>query len=84
MILGHASLAACLWLVIANVVAMFPSRDNHWKVAYLLILVGVPLLGWLTMQSGPWVALIFLAAGASVLRWPLIHLTRWIRSRIGD
>jgi hypothetical protein len=84
MIFGPAFLIACLWLVVANLVAMFPSRDNHWKVAYSLIVVGVPLLGWLTVQNGPWVALVFLAAGASVLRWPLFYLTRWIRMRIGD
>jgi hypothetical protein len=37
---------AFLWLVLANVIAMFPSRDHHWRSAYALIAIGVPLLGW--------------------------------------
>ena len=74
---------ACLWLVLANVAAMIPSRDNHWARAYALIGVGVPLVGWVTWVNGPIVGLLVLAAGASVLRWPLIHLGRWVRRRVG-
>jgi Protein of unknown function (DUF2484) len=70
---------ACLWLVLANVLAMIPSRDNHWARAYVLIGVGVPLVGWVTWDNGPVMGLLVLAAGASVLRWPLIYLTRWVR-----
>ena len=70
---------ACLWLVLANVLAMIPSRDNHWARAYGLIGLGVPLVGWVTWDNGPIVGLLVLAAGASVLRWPLIYLGRWLR-----
>lgn len=72
---------ACVWLVAANVLAMIPSKDNLWFRAYVLIGVGIPLLGWVTYQNGPWVGLIVLAAGASVLRWPVIYLSRWFRAR---
>jgi hypothetical protein len=71
---------ALLWLVAANVLAMMPSNDNHWRRAYGLIAVGVPLLGWVTVESGPWIALVFLAAGMSVLRWPVLYLGRWLRT----
>lgn len=71
-----------LWLVAANILAMLPSRDNHWRRAYALIAIGVPLLGWITLAHGPWIALLFLAAGASVLRWPVIYLTRWIKGHV--
>ena len=74
---------ACVWLVLANVLAMIPSRDNHWLRAYVLIGLGVPLVGWVTWANGPIVGLLVLAAGASVLRWPLIYLGRWVRARIG-
>lgn len=74
---------ACVWLVLANVLAMIPSRDNHWSRAYVLIGLGVPLVGWVTWANGPVVGLLVLAAGASVLRWPLIFLGRWLRARIG-
>lgn len=70
---------AALWLLAANVMAVIPSRDNHWQRAYLLIGLGIPLLGWLTYENGPWVGLIALAAGGSVLRWPVVYLVRWLR-----
>lgn len=75
--------AALLWLVVANVIAMLPSRDHHWRAAYVLIAIGIPLVGWVTAQNGPVLGMLILAAGASVLRWPLIHLWRWMRSKSG-
>lgn len=72
---------ACLWVVLANLLAMLPSRDNHWRRAYMLIAVGVPLLGYVTWQNGPWIGLLALAAGISVLRWPVIYLGRWLRGQ---
>ena len=71
---------ACLWLIAANLIAMLPSRDQHWRAAYGLIAVGIPVLGWLTWVAGPFLGMAFLAAGASLLRWPLVHLWRRIRS----
>ncbi|MET4129386.1 DUF2484 family protein [Roseovarius sp. MBR-6] len=76
-------IAALLWLVLANLLAMVPSRDNHWRRAYMLIALGVPILGLVTWQNGPWVGLVMLLAGMSVLRWPAIYLARWIRRRLG-
>ncbi|MBE9639697.1 DUF2484 family protein [Salipiger mangrovisoli] len=73
---------ACAWLVLANVLGMLPSRDNHWTRAYVLIALGLPLLGWVFWQNGPWVALLVVLAGASVLRWPLLYLWRWLRAQV--
>jgi len=70
---------AFLWLIAANLIAMLPSRDHHWRAAYGLIAIGIPLLGWLTWAAGPPWGMAFLAAGCSVLRWPVIHLWRWAR-----
>ncbi|MHA6325450.1 DUF2484 family protein [Roseivivax sp. CAU 1753] len=70
---------ALVWALTANVLAMIPSRDNHWTRAYVLIAVGIPLLGFVTYQNGPWVGLLVFAAGASVLRWPMRYLGRWLR-----
>lgn len=72
-----------VWLVLANVMAMIPSHDNHWQRAYFLICVGVPLIGWVTYVNGPVVGLLALAAGASVLRWPLLFVARWMRRQFG-
>lgn len=77
-------LALCLvWLIAANLIGMFPSRDRHWRAAYVLIAVGVPLLGWVTWESGPVVGLLLLAAGASILRWPVVNFWRWVRRQLG-
>ncbi|MEY4984395.1 MAG: hypothetical protein RIR62_2661 [Pseudomonadota bacterium] len=75
--------AAFLWLVLANVIAMFPSRDHHWRAAYVLIAVGIPILGWVTYEAGPIWGLLLLAGGASVLRWPLVHFWRWSKRKAG-
>ena len=71
---------ACLWGVVANILAMTPSKDNHWRRAYVLITIGIPLVGYVTYQNGPWVGLVVLVAGMSLLRWPLIYLGRWARN----
>lgn len=76
-------ISALVWLIVANVIAMMPSKDQHWRAAYALIAVGIPLLGWLTWQNGPWVGLLGLAAGASILRWPVRYFGRWVRRRLG-
>ncbi|MGB3244337.1 MAG: DUF2484 family protein [Sulfitobacter sp.] len=73
---------ACLWAVIANVIAMTPSKDYHWRKAYILIALGIPIVGYVTAVHGPWIGLLVLAGGCSVLRWPVIYLGRWIRRGI--
>ncbi len=74
---------AFLWFILANVLALLPSRDNHWTRAYILIALGVPLLGYLTYQNGALIGLIALAAGASILRWPVVYLGRWVKRVMG-
>jgi len=73
----------CFWAVIANVLAMTPSRDNHWRNAYTLVAIGIPLLGFVVFENGPWVGLVVLVAAMSVLRWPVIYLVRWLRQMAG-
>ncbi|KPU83116.1 hypothetical protein JI58_09550 [Marinosulfonomonas sp. PRT-SC04] len=72
---------AFVWVVVANISAMIPSKDNYWTRAYILIAVGVPLLGYVTYQHGPIWGGVFLAAGASMLRWALVHFGRSIKHR---
>ena len=73
-------MAGFLWLILANMIAMFPSRDHHWTNAYILMAIGVPLLVWIGWTNGPLVATAFLIGGASVLRWPVYFLARWFRA----
>jgi hypothetical protein len=72
----------CLWIIAAAAVSALPSKDYHWTWAYVLIAVGLPLLVWIVLVDGPWAGLLALAAGAAVLRWPLIHLFRWLRGLV--
>jgi len=73
---------ACIWAVLASAVAMTPRRF-HWPGAVALIATGIPLLGWVTYQNGPLWGMLVLAGGASMLRWPILHLLRRLRRR-GD
>lgn len=74
---------ACAWLVLTNLLGMLPSKRNHWPQAYAMIALGLPVLGLLLWQHGVWMALLFLAAALSVLRWPVIYLGRWLRRKLG-
>ena len=70
---------ACVWVIAANVIAMTPSKRLHWPQAYVLIALGVPLLGYVTYENGPWIGLLVLAAGVSILRWPVLYFGRWLK-----
>jgi len=73
---------ACLWALAANVAAILPSGDNHWRRAYVLILLGIPLLGYVTYENGPVIGLLVMLAGMSMLRWPVLYLGRWMRQKL--
>ncbi|NRB01212.1 MAG: DUF2484 family protein [Rhodobacteraceae bacterium] len=68
-----------VWIIVANVAAFFPSKRAHWPTAYALISVGLPLLVWVYVENGLLVTLLCLAAGMSILRWPVRYLIRWVR-----
>ncbi|MCT4608037.1 MAG: DUF2484 family protein [Pelagimonas sp.] len=71
---------ACAWLVLANLAGSFPSKDNHWSRAYVLMSLGAPLLVWVFWENGLWLGLLVLAATLSVFRWPAIYAWRRLRS----
>lgn len=75
---------AALWVLAACLVAMLPSKRNHWPAAYVLIALGLPLLGFIGYRHGPWITLLVALAFASILRWPVIYLARWLKSRLGN
>jgi uncharacterized membrane protein len=71
-----------LWVVLAFAMAILPSSDNHWRRAYILIAIGVPLLVWIVWQHGVLLGLFGLGVGCLVLRWPVYFLWRWLRNKI--
>ena len=81
--MSHPFVLIGLWVVLAFVLAAFPSTDNHWRRAYVLIAVGLPLLAWITWQHGAMYGGIALIVGGSVLRWPVYFLWLWFKRRLG-
>lgn len=72
---------ACLWALVACLVAMGPQR-YHWPAAWALIATGIPILGYATLILGPVWGFLLLAAGASVLRYPLIRALDRLRDAL--
>ena len=75
------SAAAC-WVILAAVLATIPSNDNHWRRAYALMIVGLPLLIWVYWENGVWIGLACTAAVASVFRWPVRYAFVWIMGKV--
>ncbi|TQS72378.1 DUF2484 family protein [Rhodobacteraceae bacterium] len=71
-------LCACLWAVCAVLAALGPYRF-HNRGAWGLISCGVPILGWVTLENGPFAGIAVLVAGVGVLLWPVRHLLRTMR-----
>lgn len=76
--MNAAIILALVWAVVASACGFLPRR-MHWPAAWVLIVTGIPILGLVTWKVGPLAGLVALAAGASVLRWPLFRLGNWLR-----
>lgn len=74
-------LFACLWVIAATAIAMSRGRW-HWPAAYVLIAVGLPIVGYVWWQNGPVLGLIVLACGMSMLRWPVRFFLRWVMRQV--
>ena len=75
-------LALAGWVVLAFVMQVIPSTDNHWRRAYVLIALGVPLLLWTLWLGRFGLALLAAVAMGLVLRWPVWYGLRWIGRRL--
>ncbi len=78
-----AMVAAFGWLIVANLIAMTPSKDYHWSNAYKLIAVFIPIFIWVAMTNGFLWAAAFALGASSVLRYPVLYFWRWVRARLG-
>ena len=68
-------IAACLWILIAALVAMLPMRLQYPPGVTLLIMVPFGL-GWIAYDHGWLYALVGFLAFASMFRNPLIYFWR--------
>ena len=73
---------ALAWFLVVNVRGMFPSRDHHWRFAYVMMALGVPILGFVWQQHGPWYVLVLLVLAGWIMRWPVIYFWRWFRRKL--
>ena len=73
---------ACIWAVVTNIIAITPTRDDHWAAAYILIALGLPIVGYVWWQHGFWIGLAVLVAGASMLHWPVRYAWRWLKRTV--
>ena len=46
--MGTSLILAAIWFIVANLIALLPSKRNHWPQAYVLIALGIPILGYVT------------------------------------
>ncbi|KJZ20519.1 DUF2484 family protein [Loktanella sp. S4079] len=70
-----------LWWVMAIVMRLLPTTDNHWTRAYILIALGIPLVIWVWIAFNPLVAFFVFLSGCSVVRWPIYYFYLWLRRR---
>ncbi|MFP7570353.1 DUF2484 family protein [Marivita sp. S2033] len=80
--MSYSLSAACCWIILAAILAALPSRDNHWRRAYVLMVLGAPILVWVYLADGIWVGLLITLAVVSVFRWPVRYLLVWIKRQI--
>lgn len=67
--------SAVIWVGLA---CLLPLVRLHWRGAALwtLVLLGVPVLGWVTFFWGPGFGVLIFAVGLSILVWPPMALFR--------
>ncbi|SDO44035.1 Protein of unknown function [Lutimaribacter pacificus] len=71
-------LLAILWVIAATVTAMLPIR-RQYAPGVILLLAAPVLIVWMGALHGWWLAVLGLAAFASMMRRPLRYL--WRRAR---
>ena len=69
-----------VWLALAQATGLLRPPAHRRRAAVALTIGGIPLLGWVTTEAGPYVGLTLLAAGALSLRWPLAGMLRGRRA----
>ncbi|WP_071675079.1 DUF2484 family protein [Nioella nitratireducens] len=73
---------ACVWVVVATIVAFLPMRYQYAPGLALLI-AAVPLLVFIGVQHGGWIVVLALLAIVSMFRRPLWALARHLTRRTG-
>ena len=67
---GQPIIWTALWVIVAAGLSSLPTKRAHWPLAYVLMVVGAPILVWAWAVS-PLQGLAATAAGVLTLRWPI-------------
>jgi hypothetical protein len=59
-------LLACFWVLAAGIAVLAPRRFR-WPAAWALIATGIPLLGYVTYETGPVIGVLAFFGGVSAL-----------------
>lgn len=71
---------ACLWVLVSAMVAMLPIRF-HWRLGFPLLLLSVPLVGFVGYTHG-WIwSVVITLAVISMFRNPLRYFLNKARAR---
>lgn len=70
-----AAFCALFWGLLACLLPFVRLRWRH-AALWVLVLGGVPVLGWLTYLCGPGFGVLFLSLGLSLLVWPPFETRR--------
>jgi membrane protease YdiL (CAAX protease family) len=71
---------ALIWLGMAQATGLLRPAPRQRAAAVALTILGIPMLGWITTEAGPYIGLALLAAGVVSLCWPLPGLRREARN----
>lgn len=74
-------LLACIWIVLVSVVALTPFPQHKPYALAMLVLLPVLLLA-IAVEHGPFWALVLFVCAASIYRYPLMFLLRWLGQKI--
>lgn len=77
-------LLLCIWALVANILALIPSKRHHWPQAYALLAVGLPLLAYVLYDNEWTLKVVSLAIWLSVMRWPILYGYRWVRRKLAQ
>lgn len=67
---------ALIWLGLAQATGILRPAARQRAAAVALTILGIPLLGWVTTDAGPYIGLALLAMGTLSLCWPLPGVLR--------
>jgi hypothetical protein len=70
---GLAALFAAIWAILSCAIPLMRMNWRH-SATCMLVLAGVPLLGWLTYLCGPALGVLILSLGLSILVWQPLDL----------